>query len=108
MSKDITPFRISEHFSLSLTELDEAAEVFEECGYDGGSYGWHGVADALIRLKAPHLADKLEFDPEASMFAAYGPDRNALEELAVLLKSAMNDHALLKMAIENADPELMY
>lgn len=94
-------------FSLLLTDFDEGAEVFEESDYDPGGYAWHGVADALIRLRAPHLADKIKFDPESSMFAAYGPNRAALEELAALLKSAMDDHSLLRTALENADPDLM-
>ena len=110
MNKDITPFIMSAHensFSLLLTEFDAGAEVFEEHGYESGGYGWHGVADALIRLHAPQLADKVKFDPESSMFCAYGPDRAALKALAELLKRAMNEPELLKSALENADPELM-
>lgn len=110
MSKDLTPFLMSEHqnsFSLLLTDFDKGAEIFEEHGYASGGYAWHGVADALIRLRAPHLAGKVKFDPESSMFAAYGPDRAALEELADLLKSAMHDPALLNKAIEHADPDLI-
>jgi hypothetical protein len=38
--------------SLMLTEFDRWAETFEELGQEGGGYGWHGVADALVRLKA--------------------------------------------------------
>src|SRR5262249_33106008 len=48
-------------FSLLLTEFDRWAGTFEEAGQDGGGYGWHGVADALIRLKAPKLKKKVQF-----------------------------------------------
>jgi len=110
MNSDFAPFIFSEHegnFSLMLTEFDSFAEVFEEAGYDAGGYAWHGVADALIRLHAPYLAKKIQFDPEASMFVAYGKDRTALKELARLLLRTMRDEVLLKTALENADPELM-
>ena len=110
MDRDITPFIMSAHensFSLLLTEFDAQGEVFKAAGYESGGYGWHGVAESLIRLHAPQLADKVKFDPESSMFCAYGPDRAALEELGALLKRAMNEPELLKSALENADPELM-
>ena len=110
MNNQFVPLRLVENedsFNLYLDEFDQCAEVFEEMDYDGGGYGWHGVADAIIRLNAPHLAGKIEFDPEASLFVAYGPDRAAIEELARLLKSAIDDETLLRTAIENADPELM-
>jgi hypothetical protein len=72
-----------------------------------GGYGWHGVADALLRLKAPKLRKLVQFDPEGSMFVAFGKDRAALAQLAKLMLEAMNDPALLKDAIEKADPKLM-
>ena len=110
MSNDIAPFLMSEHagsFSLLLVDFDSGAAVFEAKGYECGGYAWHGVADSLMRLRAPHLLDRIQFDPEGSMFAAHGPDRDALEELGRVLKAALDDHDLLRTAIENADPELM-
>jgi hypothetical protein len=94
-------------FSLMLTEFDRWAGTFEEMGQDGGGYGWHGVADALVRLKAPKIKKKIKYDPEASMFVAFGPDRDAIVQLARLLLGAMNDRAVLMEAIEKADPKLM-
>jgi hypothetical protein len=90
-----------------LTVFDSWAGTFEELGYDAGGYAWHGVADSLIRLKAPKLRRKIKYDPEAGMFVAYGTDRDALEQLAKLLREAMNDPAVLKDAIEKANPKLM-
>lgn len=110
MSSNFAPFSFVEHngsFSLLLTEFDDFYETFEELGHESGGYGWHGVADALIRLKAPHLAKKIQFDPEGSMFCAYGKDRAALEELARLLLRAMKDDSLLREALENANADLM-
>lgn len=111
MDNEFAPFSVSQYedgdWGLTLTEFDDCYEIFDEFGYESGGYGWHGVAEALIRLKAPHLANKIEFDPEASMFAALSQDRAAIEELGRLLKSAMNEEPLLKTALKNADPELM-
>jgi len=38
-------------FSLMLTEFEPWTATFEQMSQEGGGYGWHGVADALIRLK---------------------------------------------------------
>jgi hypothetical protein len=94
-------------YSLLLTEFDATASVFEEMGQEAGGYGWHGAVEALVRMKAPGLARKVKYDPEASMFVAYGKDRAALEKVAGLIRAAIQDPALLREAIENADPELM-
>jgi hypothetical protein len=107
---DIAPLRLLDGdgpTSLMLTEFDEWSEAFEDAGYEGGGYGWHGVADALIRLKAPKLKKKVRFDPEASMFVAHGPDRAALVQLAKLMKGAMTDPAVLREALANVKPGLM-
>lgn len=107
---DIAPLKLLEgegSYSLMLTEFDRWAETFEQLGQEGGGYGWHGVADALVRLKAPKLKKKIKYDPEAGMFVAFGPDRDALVQLARLLLEAMSDRAVLMEAIEKADPKLM-
>jgi hypothetical protein len=109
-TNEFAPLRLLEgegSYSVMLTEFDEWAEAFEEAGYEGGGYGWHGVADALIRLKAPKLKKKVKFDPEGSMFVAHGPDREALFELAKLMKLAMSDPAVLREALANVNPRLM-
>ncbi|VTR95348.1 Uncharacterized protein OS=Singulisphaera acidiphila (strain ATCC BAA-1392 / DSM 18658 / VKM B-2454 / MOB10) GN=Sinac_4631 PE=4 SV=1: Imm31 [Gemmata massiliana] len=93
--------------SLMLTEFSPWAATFEELEWDGGGYSWHGVADALVRLKAPKLKKKIKYDPEGSMFVAFGPDRDALVQLARLMLEAMADPAVLREAIEKANPRLM-
>jgi hypothetical protein len=95
------------NYSLMLTEFDEWAGTFEEMGQDGGGYGWHGVADALVRLRAPKLKKKFDYDPEGSMFVAFGKDKDALTQLARLILTAMADPAVLKEAIAKANPKLM-
>ncbi len=94
-------------FSLILTEFDATADTFGEFDNDGGGYGWHGVADALIRLRAPKLKRKVKFDPEAGMFAANSDSKDALRELAGLIRSAHADREVLREALRTADPELL-
>ncbi len=112
MSDEFAPLTLIEtspgNFSLLLSEFNPWAETFEEMGYsEAGGYAWHGVADALVRWKAPKLKKKFDYDPEGSMFAAYGNDRDALQQLAKLILEAMADPAILKEAIEKANPDLM-
>ena len=90
-----------------LTEFAQWEATFEQLSQEGGGYGWHGVADALVRLNAPKLKTKINYDPEGSMFVAYGKDRDALVQLAKLLPRAMTKSDVLMVAIEKADPRLM-
>src|SRR5262249_12980086 len=94
-------------YSLLLTDFDRTAATFEEMGQEGGGYGWHGVVEALVRMRAPKLKRKVRYDPEASMFVAYSKDREALKQVAALIRDAIAQPALLKEAIAKADPELM-
>jgi hypothetical protein len=92
--------------SLSLCDMTDAvADVFEEFGQEGGGYGWEAVARSALQAQAPQLADRLDFDPEGSMFMAYGEDAEALKELGLLLQQALRDRSVLRELIEAADPE---
>jgi hypothetical protein len=107
---EFAPLKVLESdgsYSLMLTEFDQWAGTFEEAGHDGGGYGWHGVADALVRLKAPKLKRMIKYDPEASTFVAFGTDKDAITQLAKLILAAMADPAALKEAISHANPRLM-
>jgi hypothetical protein len=94
-------------FSLGFTDFDGTAAIFAELGHEGGGYGWHGVVDALVRMKAPKVRRKLRYDPEASMFVVLSKDREAIRQVAALIRAAVDDPALLREAIAAADPDLM-
>jgi hypothetical protein len=107
---EYAPCALVEHegrYSLIFTDFDATAETFEEMEQEGGGYAWHGVVDALVRMKAPKLAKKLSYDPEASMFAAISDDKEVLKQVAELIRQAVADPKLLKQAIKKADPDLM-
>ncbi len=94
-------------YSLAFTDFDGTAAVFEEAGHEGGGYDWQGVVDALVRLRAPKLRRKLNYDPEGSMFAVWSKDGDAILRVAELIRAAVQDHDLLREAIRKADPDLM-
>jgi hypothetical protein len=108
---EFAPCSLVEHddgtFSLVFDDFDPAADTFEEMGFDAGGYAWHGVVEALVRLRAPRLRKEVNYDPEASMFVAYGKSKEALKAVAALMREAIADRDLLREAIENADPDLM-
>lgn len=92
---------------LGFTAFAGTAAVFEELGQEGGGYGWHGVVDALVRMRAPKLRKKLSYDPEASMFTVSSTDAAAIRQVCDLIRAALADPALLREAIGRADPDLM-
>lgn len=63
--------------------------------------------DALVRWKLPKLKKKIDFDPEASLFVAFSPDKEVLRQVATLIRIACQDEAFLREAIGRAHRELM-
>ena len=108
---EFAPWKLIENedgtYSLLFHDFDPTANTFEEMEQEGGGYGWHGVVDALVRMKEPKLGKKLTYDPEASMFVVISKDLEAIKKVVGLIRSAVDDPALLKKAIKKADPELM-
>ncbi|WP_326595494.1 immunity 51 family protein [Streptomyces sp. NBC_01803] len=94
-------------FCLLLSDAAMVAveDVFERCGQYGNGYGWAGVARSAVRARAPELAGRFGYDPEAGMFVAYGEDADALRRLGMLLREALHDRAVLRELIESGDPE---
>ena len=109
MAENISPFGIVEtspsKFSLLLSDFSPASEVFDEAGIEGGGYAWESVARHIVENVAPELGGRLGFDPEASMFCAYGEDRDALADLGTRLAALFLDRAALTKVIETIGPE---
>ncbi|MEV2278751.1 immunity 51 family protein [Nocardiopsis sp. NPDC049922] len=94
-------------YCLMLTDADMLGvrDVLEEHGYDAGGYAWEGVARSAVRLRAPELEGRVNYDPEAGMFVAYGTDAEALRRLGELLREAFHDRAVLGEFIAAGDPD---
>ena len=108
---DYAPCQLVEHeagqYSLIFTDFDPTQATFADHDLEGGGYDWAAVVDALVRMKARKLQKKIEYDPEAGMFAAYSNDQDALKTVAGLIRAAIADPALLSEAIEKADPDML-
>jgi Immunity protein 51 len=83
------------------------SSIFEAHGLEALGYAWHGVTEALVRLHAPEIANLVKYDPESSMFSAYGDDRDALLRVAQLIREAQHNPDLLEEALKHANPELL-
>ncbi len=106
---DVAPCRLVDHgegrFSLCLDDFKMPdVALFAERGLQGGGYTWEAVADSLLRLRRPDLADQVAWDSEAGMFVAVG-NRPNLVLLAKLLQEALAKPDVLKAAVDAADPD---
>ena len=110
-AEEFTPSRLVGHddgsYSLCFDDFGTSEDIMVTRGLEGGGYTWHAVVESLVRLHAPSIADRVGYDPEASMFAAYSDDREALLTIAQLIRRAIADEAVLLEAIDNADEDLL-
>ncbi len=83
----------------SFPALDPEAEAR---GIQGGGYTWHGLVVHLMKEQAPSHLDRVAFDPEASMFCAYGNDLEALGSVAKAL-AHLEDEELRKKLLATVD-----
>jgi Immunity protein 51 len=104
----VKPMRIVETSSGEYSLVLDAAttdvdEVIEELGHGPNGYFWEGIAQLLVDGEASHLEGRFDYDPEAEMFVAHGPDRRALEELAALMTAVATDADRLRRLVALAD-----
>lgn len=98
MTKDlqekIKPFFWVEHnnlYSVCLTVGEYLQEVFdtrEDEGFEGNGYDWGSLAQVFLNEKCPELQEKIDFDPEGSMFVAYSENKEALIDFISKFKEA--------------------
>jgi hypothetical protein len=93
-------------YSLILGEehMVPVMDTFEEYEYYGNGYAWEGVARSAVQAHAPDIAELVEYDPEAGMFAAVSDDPEALRRLGTLLRRALQDRDFLEQLLRDADP----
>lgn len=89
---------------LSDTHMFDAEAPFAAAGHEPSGYSWEAVARAAVATRAPELAGRVSFDPEAGMFVAYGTDPEALKALGALLHTAFHTPATLTALVTAADP----
>lgn len=106
---ELAPCRLVDHgegrFSLCFDDFRmPQVPLFESRGLQGGGYTWEAVVSSLVKLKRPDLESDLTYDSEAGMFVALG-SRESLKAVATLIQKAISDPALLRDAVDHADPD---
>ncbi|GLY33587.1 Imm51 family immunity protein [Kineosporia sp. NBRC 101731] len=94
------------NFSLIMNAGDTPADVVVgESGHEPNGYFWDGMAKWLVRTQVPEVEGRVKFDPEAGMFCAYGPDREALAVLGTALAAVVNAPDQLPALIAKGEAE---
>ena len=87
--------------SVSLTfycgELP-ADGAISAAGHEPNGYFWEG----MVQYLAPDLAEQVELDSEAGMFAAYG-ERATLERLQALIDPYLDDGDRVAVTVREAE-----
>lgn len=95
------------YYGLSFSAFELADDVTELRELQGGGYTWHGLVEAMVRLRAPWWARELEYDPEGDTFVVLSKNPAALRKIAALIRKAVDDHAFIREALANADTEIL-
>lgn len=109
MKETLKPFFWVEHdssVSLCLNVSEFKAEVFDsraDEGFEGNGYDWGSLIRVYMHEKTPHLAEDIDFDPEADMFVAYSKNPAALEEFALGLRAMCDDDDLIMDLFSRAE-----
>ena len=109
--KEIAPFFWVDHessASVCLTVGDYLMDVFATRaneGFTGNGYEWESLAQVFLNKQCPELVDKIAFDPEGSMFAAYSKDKKALKDFIRQFKRACDNHSLILDLFKYAEPD---
>lgn len=99
--QEIAPFFWVAHNETASVCLDVGSylqEVFDsraDEGFEGSGYDWGSLAQVFLDEKCPQLKDRVDFDPEGSMFCAYAKDKEALADFIRQFKQACEDKALI-------------
>jgi hypothetical protein len=97
---ETSPGKYSLLLDAGTTDVDD---LVEDLGQEPGGYFWEGVARYLVQTEAQGLEGRFAYDPEASMFCAYGEDRAALEELGERLSAVARDGDRMRQLLETAE-----
>ncbi|WP_326560305.1 Imm51 family immunity protein [Micromonospora sp. NBC_01796] len=97
---ELTPGKFSLSLDAGSTDVDD---LIAELGHEPNGYFWEGVAQLLVSNEAPALGGRFAYDPEGSMFVAYGTDRAALEELAIRMTAVATDPERMRQLVADAE-----
>lgn len=96
---ETTPGKFSLLLVAGETPVDEIIFALE---HEPNGYFWEGVAQLLLE-DHPLVMERVDFDPEAGMFCAYGEDRGALEALGELMAAVATDEVRVRELLARAE-----
>jgi hypothetical protein len=106
-----TKIQISQYpdgrFCLDLMDADEQTQaLFESRRLQGGGYTWEGIVRSLIEMRMPEALPQLSIGAEADNMHIFCSRRELLEDVAVLIRTAIDDQQLMVSAIEHGGAEI--
>lgn len=115
MGEDWSPCKLFEcgkdsdtpRFGLDFCEFDDTQDYLEEQGLMGGGYTWHAIVESLMRTNHKELSKLVDYNPEGSALVAVSADLNALRAVLQCIKNAIADESVLRMALDNADADIL-
>jgi hypothetical protein len=94
-------------YCLDLMDADERTRaLFESRKFQGGGYTWEGIVRSLIEMRMPEALPQLSLGAEADNMYVYCSSRELLEDLAALIRAAIEDQQILISAIEHGGEEI--
>jgi hypothetical protein len=107
METNIGIFDDDGRFCLTIMDADESTyALFDERELQGGGYTWEGIVRSLVDMHMPDALPKLDIGAEADNMYIYTKDKQLLEDVAKLVRSAIADQDLLIAAIDHAGEDL--
>ncbi len=99
---ETTPGSFSLLLDAGTTPVDE---LIERLGHEPNGYFWEGVAQLLVSAEDPALGSRFSYDSEGGMFCAHGTDRTALETLATMMRTVIEDGDRVRRLIATAEAD---
>jgi len=72
--------------------------------FTGSGDDWAALAQTFIQEKIPDLLEKIDFDPEHSLFCAFSTDRDALQHFILLFKETCENDELITDVFSRTPP----
>jgi hypothetical protein len=85
---EIAPGEYSLSLEAGTTDVDD---LISELGHEPNGYFWEGIVELLVTNESPSLEGRFSSDPEGGAYIATSNDRDALDDLAVLLRAVAAD-----------------
>lgn len=99
---EITTHEFEGSSSITFDCETPADDAILAAGHEPNGYFWDGLVQRVVATDAPAIADALAYDSEGSMFCAVSDDAAALDVLAALLATVVNDPERVAAIIADA------